>query len=95
MSSHQNWEHEKQAAYLYKVMAGVETDPRKKSLFTSMRTGALTQAREWEKKIKRDGGGLPSEYRPSFRARIVAALIRGIGPRGILPVLAADKVRGI
>ena len=95
MSLIDNWREEMQSAYLYQVMAETEADEAKQALFSSLETAALSQAKLWEDRIRQQGERPPDRFRPSLRARLVAFLIRRLGPRRILPALAAMKVRGI
>lgn len=89
-----NWFEEKQSAWLYRVVSQAESDPVKKTLFDELAQAAESQARIWEKQIEGRGERVPA-FRPSLRARLVARLIRLLGPRAVRPMLAAMKVRGI
>ncbi|HKT73422.1 MAG TPA: VIT1/CCC1 transporter family protein [Steroidobacteraceae bacterium] len=86
-----SWYHEKESAWLYLRVAAVEQDPQKSRLFRQLAAAAEEQARRWEK--------TPADSKrvfvPSLRARIVALLIRQLGPRPIRSVLAAMKLRGL
>ncbi len=95
MSAKENWTEEMQSAYLYQVLVEVETDPVKGTLFKQLGEAAGTQAGIWAEQITRHGGAPPHEFHPSLRTRVVAGLIRTLGPRAIRPVLAAIKIRGI
>lgn len=95
MGSLENWQHEMQSVFLYRVMVEVETDEPKRRLFSAMERAALEQAGTWLEKIREEGDGVPGAFQPSARGRLVAWLIRRLGPQRILPVLAAMKVRGI
>lgn len=90
----ENWQEEKQSAWLYRALAEVERDPAKHELFAALGSAAESQADIWREQAQHAGVALPA-FRPSVRARIVRALIRALGPRAIRPVLAATKVRGI
>jgi len=89
-----NWFEEKQSAWLYRVVTQAEIDPRKITLFAGLADAAESQARIWEKVLEKNGGRLPP-FHPSFRARLVAHLIRALGPRSVRPILVAMKVRGM
>jgi VIT1/CCC1 family predicted Fe2+/Mn2+ transporter len=84
-----------QSAWLYRVLAGVETDGGKRTLFTALAAAAEDQARIWERQMAEDDEPPPARFVPSRRAHVVAAILRRLGPRAIRPVLAAMKVRGI
>ena len=94
MSALENWQEEKQSAWLYRVMAEVETDAVKRDLFTALGSAAESQATIWQKQIAPPSEP-PLRFHPTLRARVVAWLIRVLGPRAIRPALAAIKVRGI
>ncbi|HHM04298.1 MAG TPA: hypothetical protein ENJ19_00965 [Gammaproteobacteria bacterium] len=90
----ENWHEEKQSAWLYRVVTQVETDPQKSSLFSELADAAESQARIWEKELIRQGAS-PPRFLPTRRARLVARMLRTLGPRPIRPILAAMKVRGL
>lgn len=95
MAAYDSWQEEMQSAWLYRVLAEVERDGHKRRLFDALAVAAEEQARIWERQIAADGGAMPRGFAPTRRARVVAALLRRLGPRAIRPVLAAMKVRGI
>lgn len=95
MSNIENWNEEMQSAYLYRIVADVENDKQKSSMFIALADAAEEQAGIWSRKMRDQGEAVPLSFRPEFRARCVAWLIRNLGPRAIKPVLAASKVRGI
>lgn len=88
-----NWYEEKQSAWLYRIVTRAEPDGRKSALFAELADAAESQARIWEKELERNGP-LPV-FQPSLRARLVASLIRTLGPRSVRPILVAMKVRGM
>lgn len=89
-----SWESEVQAAWLYLVLAEVETGENQR-LFEALSADALEQSKAWVKAIEEAGGSPPGPYEPPFRVRLVGTLIRRIGPKSLLPALAALKVRGL
>ncbi len=89
-----SWESEVQAAWLYLVLAEVETGENER-LFKALSADALEQSKAWVKAIEEAGGSPPGPYEAPFRVRLVGTLIRRIGPRSLLPALAALKVRGL
>jgi VIT1/CCC1 family predicted Fe2+/Mn2+ transporter len=84
------WYHERESAWLYRRVAAVEADARRRALFEHLAVAAEEQAGTW-------AAQLPSvpEFRPTPRARIVAALVGVFGPARLKPVLAAMKLRGL
>lgn len=95
MSNSESWVEEMRSASLYRVMAEVEDDPAKITLFKALAHAAETQAGLWEDKMRAAGEAVPQRPRPTGRVRIIAWLIRRIGPRAIRPALAAMKIRGL
>jgi vacuolar iron transporter family protein len=91
----QSWREEKQSAWLYRIVAACEPDPKTNMLFAALADAAESQARLWEAQMERAGQAAPAPFRPSLRAQLVARLIRGLGPRRLRPVLAAMKLRGM
>jgi VIT1/CCC1 family predicted Fe2+/Mn2+ transporter len=92
-----SWYHEKESAWLYRQVAAAEPDSHKQRLFTQLAAAAEEQAAKWEVVAQKSGHG-PAGARtfiPSLRARVVAALLRLLGPRAMRSVLAAMKLRGL
>lgn len=90
----ENWREEMESAWLYAVLAQVERDETRSGLFAALRRMAETQAKRWAQEIEKAGGSVPA-FAPAVRTRLVAGLVRVFGPRRLLPVLAAMKVRGL
>ncbi len=85
-----SWHEERQSAWLYRIIARGEADPKLAHMFNALADAADDQAEIWATSIK------PApEFKPGTRAQIVAWLIRSFGPRALKPVLAAMKVRGL
>lgn len=84
---------EQTSAFLYRAMEAVETESHA-VLFARLRTASERQAGLWEERLRALGAAVP-DFAPPLRARLVARLIRLLGPRRVLPVLAAMKVRGL
>ena len=94
MEAEESLQGELTSAYLYRVIAARETDPRRKRLFEELARDADSQAAHWRDALAREGGALP-QFRPSPRARLVAWLIERLGPERLTQALAAMKVRGM
>jgi VIT1/CCC1 family predicted Fe2+/Mn2+ transporter len=84
---------ERTSAFLYRTLESVE-NPFRAALFAKLRGASERQASLWEERLRALGAAAP-EFQPPVRARIVARLVRLLGPRAMLPVLAAMKVRGL
>jgi len=92
-----SWYHEKESAWLYRLVAAAEADPVKSALFLKLAAAAEEQAAKWQLAAQRDSAGTPlaRQFVPSVRARIVARLLARFEPRSLRPVLAAMKLRGL
>jgi VIT1/CCC1 family predicted Fe2+/Mn2+ transporter len=95
MSARESWTHEMESAFLYGVIAAAETSPERSALFHKLGDEARAQAEIWAEEIRKAEGRSPDGYRPAARARVVAALVRSVGPRPLRGILAAMKVRGM
>ncbi len=85
-----SWFHERESAWLYRVVAQRETDPAHRQLFATLADAAEHQAGIWAAQMAR----VP-EFVPTRRARIVATLVRRFGPRQVRTILIAMKLRGM
>ena len=86
-----SWYHEKESAWLYGAVAAAEPDPGRRALFVKLAAAAEDQATRW----LATRPDLKPTFTPALRARIVAKLIRRLGPRRLRGVLAAMKLRGL
>lgn len=85
------WRAERTAAWLQRVVAASETDPRRAKLFNDLAAETEAQAAI----LAKDQGWAQIEFHPDLRARIVGQLVTTLGPRPMRPVLVAMKVRGL
>jgi VIT1/CCC1 family predicted Fe2+/Mn2+ transporter len=95
MSYSESWKEEKQSAYLYRAIAEKEKDSARAVLFSSLAREADRQAEIWARKIREASLPAPESYTPNLRVRLVAALVRSLGPRSLRTPLAAMKIRGM
>jgi len=83
-----------QSAWLYRRVAAVERDARKRKLFESLAEAAADQSLSWQR-----AAGITAEevtrFRPSTRARLVGRLLGLLGVRPLKTVLIAMKLRGL
>jgi VIT1/CCC1 family predicted Fe2+/Mn2+ transporter len=89
------WREEMQSAHLYRVIAAHEDEPTRRTLFVRLAEAAAEQADIWTGEMRKRGTRVPGRFRPSLRGRVVATLVRVLGPRRVRTVLAAMKVRGL
>ena len=95
MSELSSWREEKQAAYLYQVVAELEAGTTRAALFKELATEADKQAAIWERLARDAGHAPPVAFMPDLRTRLVAWLTQRFGPRPMRTVLSAMKVRGM
>lgn len=84
---------ERASAYLYAAMESVETG-KAAVMFGKLKEASEKQSEIWKVQLESMGASSPA-FRPSLRARFVRWLLRKLGPRRMLPVLAGMKVRGL
>jgi hypothetical protein len=94
MSALERWRSEKLSAWLYEIVADCEKDPAKSGMFRALGKAAEEQAGILRGDLEKEGTAAPA-FVPTARARLVAGLTRGLGPRRTKPLLAALKVRGL
>jgi len=95
MSAHESWAAEIESIFLYCVIAKAETSAERRGLFEKLAAEAEAQAALWRAEAERVGEKLPERFIPATRARVVASLVRRLGPARMRGVLAAMKVRGM
>jgi hypothetical protein len=95
MSEQSGWHEEMQSAWLYRVIAEKGAGQRCERLFLSLAEAAETQAGIWVERAAAAHRPFDTRFRPDTRARLVAALVRLLGPRHMRPALAAMKIRGL
>ena len=86
-------EAERMAGHLYARLAAVETGKAAR-LFAELGAESATQADRWVRELERLGEPVPTSS-PGLRVRLAAWLVGYLGPRRMLPVLSAMKVRGL
>jgi vacuolar iron transporter family protein len=89
-----NWQEEKQSAYLYQVIAQIEKNPEHKKLFLELATMAEKQADIWTVQLAK-AKVTPPVFIPGYRTRFLAGLIRVFGTKYLRIMLAASKIRGM
>jgi VIT1/CCC1 family predicted Fe2+/Mn2+ transporter len=86
-------EAERMAGHLYARLAALETGKAAR-LFAELGAESATQAERWVRELERLGEPVPTSA-PGVRVRLAAWLLGWVGPRRMLPVLSAMKVRGL
>ena len=97
MSFHEfqhHWQDEADAAFLYRVLAASEGDPKRRSIYARLAEVEDRHVQIWSELLTRNGQP-PSAHRPSARARLLAFLGRRFGPNFLLPLLLAEEGREV
>jgi vacuolar iron transporter family protein len=89
-----HWQDEAEAAHLYRVLAGAESDPHKRDLYSRLAHVEERHTRIWADLLERHGRP-PVRFRIGLRARVMALLGRTLGPRALLPLLLAEEGREV
>jgi len=91
----ESWGEEQRSALLYRVCAEAEAGTPRAELFRRLAGEAEAQAAIWRAQLTARGHPAPGPYAPDARTRLVAVLVRRLGPRRLKGMLAAMKVRGM
>jgi VIT1/CCC1 family predicted Fe2+/Mn2+ transporter len=89
-----HWQDEADAAFLYRVLASSEHDPKRRDIYTRLANVEDRHVQIWSELLARNGRP-PSDHRPSARARLLAFLGRRFGPGFLLPLLLAEEGREV
>jgi VIT1/CCC1 family predicted Fe2+/Mn2+ transporter len=89
-----HWQDEADAAYLYRLLAAAEPDPKKKDIYARLADVEDRHVEVWGDLLARHGH-TPARFRPSGRARLLAAAGRMFGPNFLLPMLLEEEGREV
>jgi VIT1/CCC1 family predicted Fe2+/Mn2+ transporter len=95
VSARKSWAQEMESAYLYEVLADSDSSADRRLLFAKLAGEAKAQAAIWAAEVRKVTGEVAGDFHPSGRAKLVAALVRRLGPERLRSVLAGMKVRGM
>jgi VIT1/CCC1 family predicted Fe2+/Mn2+ transporter/rubrerythrin len=91
-----HWQDEFDAAYLYDVLAGQESDPKKRETYTKLAAVERRHTELWAKLLGENGHPVPAGgARPTVNARVMAWLGRRFGPNYLLPLLLREEGREV
>lgn len=90
-----HWQDEGESAYLYKVLASLETREERKGIFERLAEVELRHQKTFEAMIVDRGGRIPQSFRPGARARILGWLARHGGARTVLSLRIFDESREV
>ncbi|MEO8910695.1 MAG: VIT1/CCC1 transporter family protein [Gemmatimonadaceae bacterium] len=89
-----HWQDEADAAYLYRLLAGAEPDPKKRDIYSRLADVEDRHVVVWGDLLEKHGHR-PAEFKPSTRARLLATLGRWFGPGFLLPMLLEEEGREV
>ena len=89
-----HWQDEADAAYLYRILAAAESDPKKRDVYSRLADVEDRHVVVWSELLAKHGHP-PAQFRPSGRARLLAALGRWFGPGFLLPMLLEEEGREV
>lgn len=85
---------EMDAAWLYRRLASVESDPRRREIFTRLAGVEDAHAARWRDLFAQNGGRAPN-HRPSIKPRLLAWLAARLGSSAVLPFVLAEETREV
>jgi VIT1/CCC1 family predicted Fe2+/Mn2+ transporter len=89
-----HWQDEADAAFLYRALASVEPDERKRDVYARLAEVEDRHVEIWAKVLS-EHGRPPQPFRPTARARLLAWLGRRFGPGFLLPHLLREEGREV
>src|SRR6185503_370857 len=89
-----HWQDEADAAYLYRILADAESDPRKKDIYSRLAAVEDRHVVVWGDLLAEHGHS-PKQFKPSARARLLASLGKVFGPKFLLPMLLEEEGREV
>jgi predicted membrane protein (TIGR00267 family) len=89
-----HWQDEADAAYLYRILAAAEPDPKKKDVYSRLADVEDRHVVVWSDLLVKHGRP-PASFRPSGRARLLARLGKWFGPGFLLPMLLEEEGREV
>lgn len=90
----EHYRDERDAAFLYRAMAAVETDPERKLLFAKLAVVEDRHVDRWQELFTDSGRPLPI-YATAGRTRLLAWVAKRFGTSLILPLMLAEEGREV
>lgn len=75
----EHWQDELDAAYLYRVLVGIDNDPGRRDTFGRLAKVEDRHVEMWEEILSKEGAKIPSK-RPTARARLLGWVARRVSP---------------
>jgi VIT1/CCC1 family predicted Fe2+/Mn2+ transporter len=90
----EHWQDESDASFLYGILASLESDAKRASVFGRLRDIETEHAIIWARLLETHGRR-PGPFRPSARARILALLGRRFGTGSLVSLLLKEEGREV
>jgi VIT1/CCC1 family predicted Fe2+/Mn2+ transporter/rubrerythrin len=90
----EHYRDERDAAYLYRALAAVESDAERKQLFDKLARVEDRHAERWEELFAQSGRPLP-QYTTAQRTRLLAWVAKRFGTGLVLPLMLAEEGREV
>jgi vacuolar iron transporter family protein len=85
---------EMDAAWLYRALARVESNPQRRAIFTSLAKVEDEHVERWRSLFHEHGGEVPT-HSPSIRSRMLAGIAGLFGSGAVLPLIIAEESREV
>jgi VIT1/CCC1 family predicted Fe2+/Mn2+ transporter len=89
-----HWQDEADAAHLYRLLATLEPDQARRSVYERLAAVEDRHTAIWADLIRQQGG-VVGAFAPTARTRLLAFLGRRFGPNFLLPMLLAEEGREV
>ena len=89
-----HWHDEADAAFLYRVLASVESDAKRRDVYQRLAEVEDRHVTIWTDVIRKNGGD-PGSFSPTGRTRLLAWLGKRFGSGFLLPMLLAEEGREV
>jgi vacuolar iron transporter family protein len=89
-----HWQDEADAAFLYRALASVEPDEKKRDVYARLAAVEDRHVEIWAR-LMSELGSPPPRFKPTARARLLAWLGRRFGPGFLLPHLLREEGREV
>ncbi|MEP6915991.1 MAG: VIT1/CCC1 transporter family protein [Acidobacteriota bacterium] len=90
----EHYRDERDAAYLYRALAAIETDAALKDLFAKLAVVEDRHVERWQELFQNSGRPLPA-YRTARRTRLLGWVARRFGTGLVLPMMLAEEGREV
>jgi hypothetical protein len=90
----EHWQDEADAAFLYRVLAGIEPDLERRALYVKLAEVEDRHTQKWQELLE-EGGLRVAAARPTARARLLAWVARRFGPGLLTRLLLREEGREV